>query len=711
MPERRALSRTTRRPKTASELEALARELGILSDYVDASGTVRQAAPEALRAMVGALTGCEPSDERAAGELRRERARAQIAAGAQRVIVAWDGVLDEVAVWKEKGKSGRSWAAEVRCEDGTSMTARGELAAAVECATSPLGAVQRALPLQMRLPLGYHQLALSWQGRRAEALVIAAPRRAPRGPQRGLGVFAPVYALRGPSQAGSGTLAELDLLMHEVRALGGDFVATLPLLAQFLERPYDPSPFAPASRLFWNELYLDLDRLRGMPECEEASALRASAAFRASLAKLEAQDFVAAGRKVALVHALLEPLARRFFAHGGEQHPGFRAYLTEQPYAREYALYRTALEVHGDPEKLRGRVLSDDDARPGRKEMHLYAQWQMHEQLSALTTRARDAGTLLYLDMPVGVHTASFDVWREPACFVPGVCVGAPPDALCPEGQNWGFAPGHPEGQRAQAFRYFIASTRNQLRHAGILRIDHVAGLSRLFCIPHGLRAEQGVYLEQPAEEMHAVLTLEARRSGSVLVGEDLGIVPAVVRKAMREHGLKRTFVLPFEVERKAQKSRVRRVPADALAAVNTHDMPSFAGFWEGRDIDARRARGVLSPESEREEREARKVELSALRASLGLSNRASRESTLLAALRFLGESPAHLVMVTLEDLWGELEPQNVPGTSDPDRNFARRMRHRVDVLATLPEVRRFLRALARARREASGRGRQISIS
>jgi 4-alpha-glucanotransferase len=262
--------------------------------------------------------------------------------------------------------------------------------------------------------------------------------------------------------------------------------------------------------------------------------------------------------------------------------------------------------------------------------------------------------------------------------------------------------PGNPEGQRAQHYRYFIASIRNQLRHAGFLRIDHVAGLSRVFCVPRGMHARDGLYLTQPQEELHAILALEAERAGCVLVGEDLGTVPEAVRKAMQKRDFKRMYVLPFELEERAGETRARAVPERALAAINTHDMPTFAGFWHGTDIDERKARGVISAETALDEHEERRVLLDKLAQALELDPDVSHEDALSACLRFLGESKAHLVLVALEDLWGEREPQNVPGTFDPERNFSRRMRHPVDLLSRRGPALRLLELLSRARRGTS---------
>jgi 4-alpha-glucanotransferase len=451
--------------------------------------------------------------------------------------------------------------------------------------------------------------------------------------------------------------------------------------------------------------------LEGLSACPEARALLASPAFTRELAELDSGPYVQARRKIKLVHALLRPLAQTFFANGGERDPRFCAFLSAHPYAREYARFRAMVDAHGEPDRwpvtVSKSALAADEGEHPREAVHLFAQWQMHTQLCRVRDQASARGVCLYTDLPVGVHRAGFDMFREPACFVAGANVGAPPDALCPDGQDWGFAPAHPEGHRQQHYRYLRAYLRAQLEHAGMLRIDHVMGLSRLFCVPHGLGADQGLYLEQPAEELYAIVALEAARTGSVVVGEDLGTVPDEVRDTMRARGVQRMYVLPFELERDDRGAVRAREPAvDALATLNTHDMPTFAAVFHGADLDERESRGVLSEAEARVLRGERTAELCALARALGLNVHASSEELLRAATRYLGESRAQLVQVALEDLWGELRPQNVPGTFDPDRNFCRRMAFGLSSLTALPRVQALLSILAEARNSSVNAGR-----
>ena len=160
-----------------------------------------------------------------------------------------------------------------------------------------------------------------------------------------------------------------------------------------------------------------------------------------------------------------------------------------------------------------------------------------------MAEEARRAGPGLYLDLPLGVHAHGYDVWREREAFAVEASGGSPPDVVFTKGQDWGFPPLHPERIRAQGYRYVLAYLRRQLACAGVLRIDHMPVFHRLFWIPHGVPASQGVYVRYPAEEYYAIFSLESHRHKAMLVGEDLGTVPPEVPESMGRHNVHRMYV------------------------------------------------------------------------------------------------------------------------------------------------------------------------
>jgi 4-alpha-glucanotransferase len=386
----------------------------------------------------------------------------------------------------------------------------------------------------------------------------------------------------------------------------------------------------------------------------------------------------------------------------------FERFCVERRRLEDYARFRAAGERWGVdwrrwPMPSRDGRLSDAEVDTEAAAYHRYVQWIAEEQLATLS-RSGPGG--LYLDLPVGVHPDGYDVWRERATFAPGVSAGAPPDDLFAGGQDWGFPPLHPDRIREQGYRYPVECLRHAMRHAAAVRVDHVMGLHRMYWVPQGFPADAGVYVRYRPDEWYAILAIESHRAGATVVGEDLGTVPAVVRTSMRRRGLLRSHVLEMEVD--PDRSPPIRPPGGSLASMNTHDLPPFAEFWSGLDVDRRVELGLASDAeaaSARRRRErVRDALMAHLRAAGFLGPDASGAGAVLSAcLRYLADSPAEAVLVGLEDLWGETRAQNQPGVTDPG-NWRRRAAYPLDIAWELPDVAERLRPVAALRREAAAR-------
>jgi 4-alpha-glucanotransferase len=507
-------------------------------------------------------------------------------------------------------------------------------------------------PPKAPLPHGYHRLQVETESGTATSLVISAPVRA-HFPISGKvwGTFAPVYALHSERSLGAGDLADLESLIEWTRGHGGQVVSTLPLLSSFLEETVEPSPYSPVSRLFWNEFYIDPARV---PEFDSLPEVLRSLPPPTTTELIDYRGTMKAKRRI------LEQMASTFFDNPqGLRFIEFQRFVSENPEVAEYARFRARKETEGNPNP---------------EQYYLYAQWIVQTQLRDIAERSQSTGITLYLDLPLGLHWDSFDAWRYPDLFVNGVNGGAPPDPVFTTGQNWGFHPIHPEAMRADGYRYAIAYIRNHLRFAKLLRIDHVMGLHRLFWIPEGLEGDRGLYVEYPAEEMYAILSLESHRAGAGIVGENLGVVPPVVNESMTRHNIRQLYVAQYETAVGSGDAGLRTPPEGSVASLNTHDLFPFQAFIEGKDIDERlRLKFINEDEAARERREREEVR-NALTKFVG-------ENLFEGCTEFLAKSNASIVLLNLEDLWGETKAQNIPSTTTEHPNWRRRMRHSMESL------------------------------
>ena len=721
-------------------MHRLARLHGIQAAYTDGCGVRRRASHESILALLEALgaplASLRPHDLATATEACR---RARWARPVEPVLVAWNGRGGDFLLRTPETARGILARCRLRLEDGRtrSWTIRSGRAPVVESATvDGKRYVARRSPLPRRLPDGYHDLHVEIGNRTWSALVVAAPVRAYDDGERSWGAFLPLHALHSANSWGVGDFTDLDALARWVGAQGGRSVGLLPALAAFLgERPFEPSPYLPVSRLFWNELHVDPRRLPEFEPCEPARRLAASRAFRRRVDAVRAASRVDYREAMALRREVLESLARAIEERPGRVREDFRAWTKRHPVAQEYAAFRAigerlerpwpAWPAAMPPAEIRVEAVDRDAVR-----YHLYAQWAAARQFVELARNARARGVGLFLDVPVGVHPDGFDVWRRPALFARGATLGAPPDPLFADGQDWSAPAPHPEAARQDRYAYFRAGLAHQMAHATAVRLDHVMGLHRLFWIPPGGAAADGAYVRYPADELYAIVCLESHRHRTRVVGENLGTVPRYVNAALSRHGLAQLHVAQFGIAPGAADP-LTRVPRRAFACVNTHDTPTFAGFLAGRDIDGRVERGVLAAGRAAEEHLRRQEEVAALRGAMArrsqrrLHEPAPRASAtaiagadggglpeddpspeeavvldlLCACLERLAHSEAGMVIVNLEDLWLEPNPQNVPGTGPREHpNWRRRARYALERLMRIPEVAAVLGVLTRHR-------------
>jgi 4-alpha-glucanotransferase len=552
-------------------------------------------------------------------------------------------------------------------------------------------------------------LILETHGKVFEGMVICSPVEAYTGPEkeRLWGIFLPLYAIDSERSWGS-DFTDLESLSAWVKRVGGEVVGTLPLLAAFLDEPCEPSPYAPASRLFWNEFYVDLTRIPELERCPGARAILNSSEFKNKLKSLRSAALIDYRREMGLKRKVMYELARAFISERSERETAFERFKEANPQVEDYARFRATCERRRSPwvvwpERLRDGHLRPEDYDEHARRYHLYVQWLAQEQLCRVAEQARASGLGLYLDLPLGVHPHGYDVWRERDLFAMEACGGAPPDSVFTQGQNWGFPPIHPDRIREADYRYMIAMVRHHLKYAGFLRIDHAMGLHRLFWVPKGLEPRQGVYVRYRAEELYAILSLESHRHQALIVGENLGTVPAYVNTAMARHNLKRMYVVQYELKPAVHRA-LPPVPRGSVASLNTHDMRPFATFLEGMDIQDRIKMGLLGKAGARSERRRRRILqralLTFLRKRGWLPSRTSDpEAALKACLSFLSASNAGVVLINLEDLWLEREPQNIPSTRDESPNWQRKARYSFEQFSRMPEVLEVLREVDRLRK------------
>jgi (1->4)-alpha-D-glucan 1-alpha-D-glucosylmutase len=522
-----------------------------------------------------------------------------------------------------------------------------------------------------------------------------------------------LYALRSARNWGIGDFSDLLRFVRWSADIGADIVGVNPLHALHYVEPEAASPYSPTSRYFLSPLYIDVE---AVPEyaspAAAAVALReriASEPFARTLAELRATPHVAYARVARAKWSALGALYEIFRADRGERQRAFRAFVTSGGERLErFAIYEALTERFASEDgRVRGWLTWPEEFRDPecdavrtwaaktrrRVEYFKYLQWLASDQLALSAEAARELSIGLYLDVAVGVDVNSADVWSDLSAYVLDETIGAPPDPLGPQGQNWGLPPLDPAAMLREKGAAFSELLRANMAHAGALRLDHVMALLRLFRIPRGKSAADGAYVAYPFDELIGFARVESERRRCLIVGEDLGNVPDGFRDRMERERILSYRLLLFEREGDGRFRPPAAYPALALATGTTHDVPTLLGWVIGRDIEVREGIGIMSTEAAREGRAARRVDASQLLEALASEgeldgstfhalhaalDEGSHEATRFDALtrgayRFLAKTPARLVLVQLDDAAGELEQINLPGTFTEYPNWRRK--------------------------------------
>lgn len=564
---------------------------------------------------------------------------------------------------------------------------------------------------------GYHRFELHLSGGDEHLamplIVVPAACYQPdaiRGEGRVWGPAVQLYGLRSRRNWGIGDFTDLRNLVDLTADAGGGIVGVNPLHALFPHEPARISPYSPSSRAFVNVLYIDVEAIPEFGDCEAARALVASDGFQARLRRQRAANLVDYPAVAAAKREVLDLVYAHFVEHhlgkGSERAKSFSDFRAAGGEALEQLGRFEALQAHffaADPSvwgwPAWPEPYRDPDA-PAVAEFaathadavrfHVWLQWLADEQLAEVGRRAwrRGLGVGLYADLAVGANPGGAETWRWQRVFA-NAHVGAPPDDFSLLGQDWGVPPFAPRLLRDAAYAPLTELLRLAMRHAGALRIDHVMGLLRLFWVPPGNSAKEGAYVAYPIEDMLGIVALESERNRCLVIGEDLGTVPDGLRERLAANGF--LSYHPFLFERVA--GGAFKPPAEykrqALACASTHDLPTLAGLWKGSDLDARTALGLFPSEQQREALLAARSQdrahlLAALEREHLLPDGTGVDPVSVpefspplarAVHAYLARTPAQVLVVQPEDIFGVADQANLPGTRDDQHpNWSRRL-------------------------------------
>jgi len=686
----------------------LARAAGIEEIYWDGLGIRRELSERTASALLDAL-GFPAAGNAEAHDILLNQA---FLAPLPPTVVSRSGSpAIVVALPQQRRDESIPW--EIVLEDGGRLAGEFIAAQLQQLETREIGGKQFArfsLPLPVELPPGYHQFLLPACDVRATLIVGPAQCHLLQRLQQGgrcWGVAVQLYTLRSARNWGIGDFSDLASLATAAGRAGAAFIGINPMHARHIAHPEEASPYAPSSRLMLDPLYIDVEAVAGFAACEDAVTAVAAADFQQRLQAARSTPLVDYPAVLALKLPVLRHLHRHFRTHPEPTDTNaFQAFMRGGGEALSRFCEFEALRLHlldttgrvepwpdwpGEMQDPFGSTMARFRLEAAKNiEFQAWLQWVATAQLHGAAAAAGGAGMDigLYRDLAVGAARDSAETWSGQTLFAHGISVGAPPDMLNRQGQSWGLPPWNPQALARSGYAAFRELLATNMRDAGALRIDHVMALMRLFWIPQGMSGADGGYVRNAFEDLATILALESVRNRCMVVGEDLGSVPEGLRPRLHEYGVLSYRVLVYERHWNGDGRFCLpgEYPAQSLATVATHDMPTMTEFWQGGDIE-RRVQLGLHPgpdeESRRRQHEEdvvrRRAEREGMLRLLGETGLSPADPTDAAAVvealhAAIGQTRSMLAVVQLDDVLGETEPVNVPGTHREYPNWQRKL-------------------------------------
>lgn len=728
------------------DIQKLADDKGVARSYIDANNVLQHIDGE-YRKNALEILGYPVNDQKALEKVLTEQKRATFKNMVDPVIVINDQDFKQFYFRIEESASedeNATVTVVVKLEDGRKIE-NTVLLSEVEIAQyetfEGVTYDTRRYKLISHFPYGYHELSVSVNSKNVNkksavmSLIVTPykmylPEEIASG-KRVWGVSSQLYSVRSHSNWGIGDFSDLKQLLLGVKKCGGEFVGLNPMHAGY---PYDPnsvSPYSPSSRNYINIVYISVNDVPELLNCPQAQELIHSEQFQQKLRVLREKEYVdyrgVLECKLEALRCIFDNVkvddkrSNRglkfldFVEQGGEDLQNFATYDALMKHFHDEGKFVNSWEqfpseyhdIHSPFVKAWAKEHEAD------VKFFCYLQFLASEQLTSAYKAAKEAGMLIgtYRDLAVGVAKQSCDVWGDVAkVFRTNGSIGCPPDPLGPLGQNWGLAPMSPEALKQNAYKPLIRMYKSNMKSCGAMRIDHAAGLYRLWLTRVGDPASKGAYVHYDLHDLLSILSLESHRNKCLLICEDLGTIPVELTKALRAYGALSYKTFFDGVAEDGGFIAPKDYIAEAMSALTTHDMPTLVGWWNYYDLSLGQQLGIYKPEEAQALQNARAVAKQRILDSMhGLGSiadtyprnvaDAKMDDVLSTAMQVhLCSGSCYLFSSQVEDWIGVDKPVNIPGTLDEYPNWRRKLTKDLEDIFEDKKVLAMTKAMTEAR-------------
>lgn len=697
-----------------SFLDELSQKIGIQLSFVDTNTNIEYVADDKSKRTICKSMGYSADNEAQAQKSLKQFRIDQFAdfAPHTRVIQEWETkpFTIELVASPAQEEMPLSWV--LTREDGTSETGTVDLKQADLIDTETVGKTvfhKRRVAFVLDVSQGYHNLSFLLSGEKLQTnyqtRLIVTPQKCYMPPEletgkRVWGFPIMLYAIKSNHNWGMGDFTDLKNLAPIAKDFGASLIGVNPLNALFSDCPQDASPYSSSARVFLNPLYVDTDAVpeadQSLPYQEYKNSSRfielltyAKASEQVeytyiSEMKQTAMGFLFDTFKAVNFDADYTPITARgqafidFCNEHGQKLVNFATFqtmrnvrITEGLGADCWWNWQNGFE---DPYTEKSEMFRHE--YEGSIWFIKYQQFIAFEQYQEATEACRAAMSVgLYTDLPVGVGENSAEVWSNQAQFLRDVTVGAPPDIFNKNGQDWALAGFNPIELKKAGYDLFVGIIRSVMQGAGAVRIDHAFGLSRLFL---RVKKASGAYLNYSFKDMMGIVALESVRQKCLVIAEDLGTAPIGFTTLMRESN-----ALSFGIFHLKKNAGGFMAPSEyehnCLIASGTHDLPTYAAFWKGLDLELAKKMKTISSEQyaahlkNRAQERGQFVQAFTAQGLPMEDDSASQEEIMAGRVlpkwfipntyAFLARTNSMLLLARIEDIIEQEEQMNLPGT------------------------------------------------
>ncbi len=597
---------------------------------------------------------------------------------------------------------------------------------------------KRRVYLFINADMGYHRMVFRIKPEQnVVSHLIIAPQSCYMPPfterrERVFGFPMQLYAMRSDTNWGIGDFTDLKNFIPLADGLGASLIGVNPLNVLYADTPEDASPYCASSRLFLNPLYADLDVVPEAQTSQEFQNLKSGLDFQKALNSARENPMVQYGIVADLKYKSFKVLHKEFIVTNfdknkkpiSERGKKFIAFCDEHgsqlinfatfQLLRQHFLSQHKTAIWWEWEAPY-RDINSDVVRQFQSEhmdeidLMRYQQFVVFEQYDQVVQvfRKSQMPLGLYTDLPVGVGENSAEVWSNQSVFMERVTTGAPSDVFNKKGQDWSLAPFNPIELAKTGFAAYRRVIMSIMRGAGAVRLDHAFGLERLYL---RVKGATGAYLRYPYKALIGIVALESHRHNCLVIAEDLGTPPDGFYDKMAT-----ARALSFKISHYQKYGNVMIPPSDygymSLVATGTHDLPSYTGFWKGLDLELARGMKIITAT----QYQSHKVNRSADRQTftdafyrydlpmpdknkLRLSSRRVPEWFISNMYRFLSMTNSMVLLVRFEDLLGQDEQINLPGTCMEYPNWRYKLPYTIDTMCVNQTVREVCGFIAKER-------------